>query len=184
MLSTIAASTQLRHYSSSNEPKQPTQLSHVDDAGKASMVDVSEKPTTHREATATAKVFMSQTAWNMARENLIKKGDVVSVAQLAGIMGAKRTSELIPLCHQLSLSKVHVKCNLESIQNNYFISVLCTARCVAQTGVEMEALTGATVAALTIYDMCKAVDKSMRIGEIQLIEKIGGKSGHFINNHG
>lgn len=154
-----------------------SKLSHVDNSGKATMVDVSAKETTSRVAIAQGKIFVGKEAFEQIQENKIKKGDVLSIAQISGIMGAKKTSELIPLCHNLFLSKVDVSCELDEKESS--VLVKATAKTEGKTGVEMEALTAVSVACLTIYDMCKAVNKEMVISEIQLLEKSGGKSGHF-----
>jgi len=142
-------------------------LTHTDTEGKANMVDVGGKPVQKRTATATGKIHLQKETLELIQENLIKKGEVISVAEIAGIMAAKATSSLIPLCHPLSLTKIDVKARPEEggIRINTKVS------CNGQTGVEMEALTACSVALLTIYDMCKAVDHNMVIGEIRLIEK-------------
>jgi cyclic pyranopterin phosphate synthase len=142
-------------------------LTHTDDQGRASMVDVSAKPILAREAVARAFIELQVATLELVRENGLKKGDVFAVARIAGIQAAKQTQMLIPLCHQIALSKVAV--DFEMNPNGIFITT--TARTLAQTGVEMEALTAASVAALTIYDMCKAVDKTMRITEVSLLSK-------------
>ena len=142
-------------------------LSHIDETGRANMVDVGHKPIQQRVAKAEGKIFVNPETLNLVNSNMIKKGDVLSVAEIAGIQGAKNTSSLIPLCHPLLLSKVEVKATVE--KNS--VAVEATVKTTGQTGVEMEALTGVSVALLTIYDMCKAVDKEMKIGEITLIEK-------------
>lgn len=152
-------------------------LTHVDDAGKANMVDVGAKDKTLRVAKAVATVDVGEEVYQHIENNSVIKGDVLSVAQLAGVMAAKKTSDMIPLCHTLALTQVHVNC---SLQDGYKVHVECTAKCISRTGVEMEALMGASVAALTVYDMCKAVNKSIVINDIRLMEKIGGKSGHFL----
>jgi cyclic pyranopterin phosphate synthase len=141
------------------------------------MVDVGAKEETERVATAAARVLMQPETLALIEERRVKKGDVLSVAQLAGIMGAKRTPELIPLCHPLSLSSVKVE--LACCPEPPSIEISATCRLRGRTGVEMEALTAASVAALTVYDMCKAVDRSMRITDIRLLHKAGGKSGTF-----
>jgi cyclic pyranopterin monophosphate synthase len=151
------------------------QLTHVDAGGRVTMVDVGEKPVTAREAVARGEIAMSAEALRLIRRGEVKKGDPLQAARLAGIMAAKRTSELIPLCHPLPISSVGVE--LTATRNGYTIEA--RVRTTAQTGVEMEALTAVAVAALTIYDMVKAVDKEMVIGEICLIEKRGGKSGEY-----
>ena len=142
-------------------------LSHIDEKGRANMVDVGHKPVQMRIARAEGRIFINAENLELIKSNMIKKGDVLSVAEIAGIQGAKNTSSLIPLCHPLLLTKVDVKASL----GEDCVLVESTVKTTGQTGVEMEALTGVSVALLTIYDMCKAVDKSMRIGEITLIEK-------------
>ena len=150
---------------------------HFDEKGNAVMVDVSEKEATQREATATGRIHMSQKCYDAVRSGTAGKGDVLGVAQVAGIMACKRCSELIPLCHTLNLNNCKVKLALHD--EDCAISATCTVRCAGKTGVEMEALTGTSVALLTVYDMCKAIDKRMEIGGIHLVEKTGGRSGHF-----
>jgi cyclic pyranopterin phosphate synthase len=142
-------------------------LSHTDDKGKARMVDVGAKPLQKRTAKARGQIILSAGTLQLIRENQIKKGDVLTVAEIAGIQAAKKTSELIPLCHPLQLTKVAV--NAEIVKDG--IVVTGEASCIGQTGVEMEALTAVHIALLTIYDMCKAVDKEMVIGDIRLLEK-------------
>lgn len=144
-----------------------TKLSHTDDAGRARMVDVSGKPDQLRIARAEGKISLQQETLRLIRDNLIKKGDVLSVAEIAGIQAAKRTPELIPLCHPLMISQITVKADLVADG----IAVRSEVRCTGQTGVEMEALTAVSVALLTVYDMCKAVDKTMVITDIHLTEK-------------
>lgn len=155
-----------------------SQLTHVNNQGEANMVDVSDKESSTRSATATAKILMKSTTLQKIKDNDFKKGDVLSVARIAGIMAAKQTHHLIPMCHSLNLSKVSV--DFEFIENG--IKIITFAKLNAQTGVEMEALTAANIAALTIYDMCKAVDRFMQITDVQLLEKQGGKSGHWTLN--
>jgi len=150
-------------------------LSHVDRQGKVRMVDVGEKAVTTREALARGSITMSATALELIRRGQVAKGDPLQTAKLAGIMAAKQTSSLIPLCHPLPLS--HVSVELTPTRRGYTIEG--RVRTTAQTGVEMEALTAVSVAALTIYDMVKAVDKEMVIGDICLVEKTGGRSGHY-----
>lgn len=142
-------------------------LSHVSADGKASMVDVSAKPVVARKAVASGFIELAPATLDLVRDNAIGKGDVLTVARIAGIAAAKRTSDLIPLCHPLPLSHISVECELAETG----VQIVATARTTAQTGVEMEALTAVSVAALTVYDMCKAVDKEMRIGEIKLDSK-------------
>ena len=153
-------------------------FTHIDENGNAVMVDVGDKAVTQRTAVARGSITMSPDCFAMVQEGRAKKGDVLAVAQVAGIMAAKRTSDLIPLCHTLLLTKTAVDFTLHP--DNFEIEVHCTVRCDGKTGVEMEALTGASMALLTIYDMCKAVDRAMCIHEIHLVEKMGGKSGHFV----
>jgi cyclic pyranopterin phosphate synthase len=154
-----------------------TDLTHFDQAGNAAMVDVSDKAVTARTATARAKVVMAATTLAMIQQGSAKKGDVLGVARLAGIMAAKRTSDLIPLCHPLPIASV--KIDLEADPEGPAVEIAATVRTTGQTGVEMEALTAASIAALTIYDMCKAVDRSMRIEDVRVTHKAGGKSGEF-----
>ena len=159
-----------------------TKLSHFDASGSAVMVDVSEKPITARQAVARGIITMNAAAFAAVRDGTAQKGDVLGVARIAGIMAAKRTSELIPLCHPLPLSKLTVDFHL--LPEQQAVEAVCTARTIGVTGVEMEALTGVSAALLTIYDMCKAVDKGMELGEIHLVEKTGGKSGHYVRAEG
>ncbi|CAB5494927.1 Cyclic pyranopterin monophosphate synthase accessory protein [uncultured Gammaproteobacteria bacterium] len=153
-------------------------LTHVNNKGEANMVDVSDKDNTTRIAKASAKVLMKSETLQKIKDNDFKKGDVLSVARIAGIMAAKQTHHLIPMCHSLNLSKISV--DFEFIENGVQITTL--AKLNAQTGVEMEALTAASVAALTIYDMCKALERFIKITDIQLLEKEGGKSGHWTSD--
>ena len=150
-------------------------LTHADEEGRARMVDVGDKPTTERIAVASAFVRMSAATLEAIREHRTPKGDPLEVARLAGIMAAKRTSELIPLCHPLSLDHSDVQIELKPDG----IAIVATARTEGKTGVEMEALTAVSVAALTVYDMCKAIDKGMVITDIRLESKTGGRSGDF-----
>ena len=151
------------------------EFTHFNQNGDAIMVDVSEKKETVREATAYGKIVMSKECFNKVKNGEMGKGDVLSVARIAGIMGAKKTSELIPLCHILNLTKVEIDFAL--LEEESAIEVTCIVKVVGKTGVEMEALTGVNIALLTIYDMCKAVDKGMKIDNIHLLKKTGGKSG-------
>jgi len=153
------------------------EFTHFDPGGKAWMVDVGGKHDTKREAAAAGKIRMSRECYEMAAAGSLEKGDVLGTARIAGIMGAKKTAELIPLCHILNLTKVSVE--FEMLPEECAVRAVCTAGTVGKTGVEMEALTGVSCALLTIYDMCKAVDKTMEIGEIRLLRKSGGKSGDF-----
>jgi len=152
-------------------------LTHLDEKGRAKMVDVSEKQITRREAVARGSVYMKPDTIKLIKDRKIPKGDVFSVAKIAGIAAAKKTSELIPLCHPLSIASVDIDFDLNGKKNK--VEIEARVKVVGQTGVEMEALTAVSVAALTIYDMCKAVDKEMVISDIMLMEKKGGRSGHF-----
>jgi cyclic pyranopterin monophosphate synthase len=152
-------------------------LTHLDEHGQARMVDVGEKADTVREAVARGEVVMQPETAALIRSGQAAKGDVLAAARLAGIMGAKRTSDLIPLCHPVPLSGADVQFNWNEAENRLLIQA--SARTVGKTGVEMEALTAVSVAALTIYDMCKAVDRGMRIEAIRLVRKTGGKSGTY-----
>ena len=155
-------------------------LSHLDEQGRARMVDVSGKGATVREAVAEATVVMQTATWELAAAGETAKGDVLGAARLAGIMAAKRTPELIPLCHPLLLSQVEVAFEARGAgRSRTALRIRATVRCAGQTGVEMEALTAAAVAALTVYDMCKAADRWMTIRELRLLEKRGGKSGEL-----
>jgi len=153
-------------------------LSHLDESGAARMVDVGAKADTERIAVAGGEVVMQPETLCLIRDGAIKKGDVLTVARIAGIMAAKRASELIPLCHPLALTHIDVTLTLDESANRVIIQA--TARTIGKTGVEMEALTAATVAALTVYDMAKAVDRGMRINNVRLLEKHGGKSGDYV----
>ncbi len=151
------------------------EFSHIDNNGNAFMVDVGDKDITSRVAIAEGSIFMSKECFDMVIEKKHKKGDVLSVAQVAGIMGAKRTSDLIPMCHNIALN--NAKVTFEVLDNGF--KAIANVKCDGKTGVEMEALTAVSVALLTIYDMCKAVDKRMVMKDIHLVEKHGGKSGDF-----
>jgi len=142
-------------------------LSHVDEKGKANMVDVGSKPDQNRIAKATGHITLNKETIQLIKDNSMKKGDVLTIAEIAGIQGGKRTSELIPLCHPLQITKLDVKATLDKTG----VRINSEARCVGKTGIEMEALTAISVGLLTVYDMCKAVDKSMLIDEIKLVEK-------------
>ena len=154
-----------------------SRLTHLDDQGNAHMVDVSAKNVTSRTATAKARVLMQPETLALILEGKAKKGDVIATARIAGIMAAKKTHELIPLCHPLMISKVSVE--FEPDQASSLIEVTAMVKVEGKTGVEMEALTACSVACLTLYDMCKAVDRGMRITDMRLVEKSGGKSGSF-----
>lgn len=153
------------------------QLTHLDEAGQARMVDVGQKPDTERVAVARGAVLMQPETLRLIIEGNMKKGDVLTVAQLAGVMAAKRTSDLIPLCHPLLLSHIDVTCTPNTAENR--VDIEATVRLRGKTGVEMEALTAVTVAGLTIYDMAKAVDRSMQISDVRVVHKSGGRSGAF-----
>jgi len=153
------------------------ELTHLDAQGQAHMVDVGAKAETEREAIAAGRVLMQPETLRLLREGNLPKGDVLGTARVAGIMAAKRTAELIPLCHQLQLTKVSVE--FEFNEADAAVEITATVRCKGQTGVEMEALTAVGVAALTIYDMAKAVERGMVIGDIRLLEKRGGKTGEW-----
>ncbi|AHV35734.1 cyclic pyranopterin monophosphate synthase MoaC [Aeromonas dhakensis] len=165
------------------ESKQPQPgLTHLNQSGEAHMVDVTDKQVTEREARAEAFVAMAPDTLALILSGQHHKGDVFATARIAGIMAAKKTSDLIPLCHPLALTRVEVEIEPQAAQNRVHIRTLC--KLSGKTGVEMEALTAASVAALTIYDMCKAVQKDMVIEQVRLVEKKGGKSGHFQLNAG
>jgi len=155
-------------------------FSHFDSEGKAIMVDITKKDNTERIATASSSILMNQNTLNMIKEGTSKKGDVLGIARIAGIMAAKKTSDLIPLCHPVSLSSVSIKFEIQ--ENINTVKITCDCKLNGKTGLEMEALTAVSVAALTIYDMCKAVDKEMIINKTQLLFKSGGKSGTFKRN--
>lgn len=159
-------------------PSETSQLTHLDESGRSRMVDVGEKPDTERLAVAKGMVVMQPSTLQAIREGGIEKGDVLSVAQVAGILGAKKTHELIPMCHPLLLTHIDLTFDLKPDQNA--IEIIATVRTTGKTGVEMEALTAVNVAALTIYDMAKAIDRGMRIQDVRLIRKTGGKSGDII----
>jgi cyclic pyranopterin phosphate synthase len=152
-----------------------SELTHFDASGNAVMVDVTDKDVTERRAVAEGRVLMAHATIERIAQHGFKKGDVLAVAQLAGIMGAKRTADLIPLCHPLPLTSVKVELRLDEAASAVLITAVC--KVTGRTGVEMEALTAVSVAALTVYDMCKAIDRGMRIDHIRLLEKEGGRSG-------
>ena len=164
----------------------PSPLTHFDAHGQAHMVDVGAKPATHRVAVASGRIEMLPATLALIESGSAKKGDVLGIARIAGIMAAKKTSDLIPLCHPLALSRVAIDFEAVRADAAGADAVICTAtvETTGPTGVEMEALTGVSTALLTIYDMCKAVDKGMELGEIHLVEKTGGKSGHYIRAEG
>lgn len=151
-------------------------LTHMNEQGRARMVDVSEKPRTSRVARAAARVLMSEETLSLVRQGGIAKGDVLAVAQVAGIMAAKRTAELVPMCHPIQITGADI--TFSYLTDG--ISIEATCRCTGETGVEMEAMTAVSVAALTVYDMCKAQQRDMTITDVRLLEKDGGKSGHFV----
>jgi cyclic pyranopterin phosphate synthase len=155
-----------------------SKLTHFNEDGRAQMVDVSDKDVTLRTATAGATVYVNAETFLLIMEGRIKKGDVLAVAQVAGIMAAKRNSELIPMCHPVAITGADIEFQTDAPAHT--IKITATVRCKGETGVEMEALTAASVAALTIYDMCKAVQRDIKIGEIRLLKKSGGKSGDFV----
>ena len=161
------------------EPSSTPHLTHLDAQGRARMVDVGHKPPTERVAVAKGEVHMKPETLALIRAGALKKGDLIAVAEVAGVMAAKRTSDLIPLCHPLPLTQVTVDIALRDDLPG--VEITATARTVAQTGVEMEALTAVSVAALTVYDMAKAAEKTMRITNIRLVRKTGGQSGEVIN---
>ena len=157
--------------------KKENKFTHFDSEGKAIMVDISNKESTERLATASSSISMHAKTFTMIKEGTSKKGDVLGIARIAGIMAAKKTSDLIPLCHPVSLSSVSI--NFKMMQKINTIHITCDCKLNGKTGLEMEALTAVSVAALTIYDMCKAVDRGMNIGDTQLLFKSGGKSGTY-----
>ena len=153
-------------------------LNHFDQKGNAVMVDVSGKIPTSRTAVAKGKICVCQAVMDAVKQGTVKKGDVLGVARIAGIMGVKKTSDLIPLCHPLMINKVNIDFEIDKV--NCLIYAYCTVKCNGKTGVEMEALTGVNICLLTIYDMCKAVSKDMEIKNVHLVSKSGGKSGDFV----
>lgn len=163
-------------------PSPAKPLTHFDDQGQAHMVDVGAKPATHRVAVATGRIEMQAATLALIESGSAKKGDVLGIARVAGIMAAKKTSELIPLCHPLALSRVAIDFSQEAATASAAAAVVCTARAetIGPTGVEMEALTAVQVALLTIYDMCKAADRGMVMTGVRLVQKHGGKSGSYV----
>lgn len=155
-----------------------TDFTHLDEKGHVRMVDVSDKPDTLRSAVARGKIFMSPETFEKIRDRTVKKGNVLETARIAGVMAAKKTADLIPMCHPLNIT--HASVDFFPEESLHAFRVEAVVRLTGQTGVEMEALTAVSVAALTIYDMCKSYDRGMTISDIQLVEKSGGKSGHFI----
>lgn len=156
------------------------ELTHINEQGRAKMVDVSNKEETLREAVAYGNIYMKRETLNRIKEGAIKKGDVLSVAQIAGIMGSKKTPDIIPMCHPIMISGCDIKFNLNF--NETRVEITATVKNTGQTGVEMEALMAVTVTGLTIYDMCKAIDREMIVSDIMLLKKSGGKSGEFVRN--
>ena len=154
-------------------------FSHWNEAGRPKMVDISEKEITTRTAIARSTITLSNEVYQAIQQGGIKKGDPTQVAQIAGIMGAKKTADIIPMCHPIMLQGTDLQFDYEKIDNGYALHIQATVKCNGKTGVEMEALTAVSIAALTFYDMCKAVDKTMVIKETYLVEKTGGKSGSF-----
>lgn len=163
--------------STEKRKRKTMELTHFDENGKARMVDVTDKQDTVREATAAGKITVSRTVYDAIEAGKVGKGDVLSVATTAGIMGAKRTADLIPMCHILPITNCRIRFQMEP--EECAVYCYCTVKVTGKTGVEMEALTGVQTALLTIYDMCKAIDKHMVMSEIHLVEKTGGKSGVF-----
>ena len=153
-------------------------LTHFNDEGRAKMADVSQKPETLREAEAEATVFLNSETYALVKEGRMKKGDVLAVSQVAGIMAAKKNAELIPMCHPINITGADIVFRLDGEKST--VTIISTVRCKGETGVEMEALAAASIAALTIYDMCKAVQKDIEIGNIRLLKKSGGKSGDYL----
>jgi len=173
----------LNQKNTSPGPEKKQTFTHFDDVGRARMVDVSDKLATYREATASCRVQMDRMTRQQIEAKAMKKGDVLGIAEIAGVMGAKRTADLIPLCHPLPISKVAIALDwshdvLENEQTQILV-VEATVATTHQTGVEMEALTACTTAALTVYDMCKAIDRAMRITDVHLVYKSGGRSGEY-----
>ena len=157
-------------------------FTHFDEKGNAVMVDVHEKADTYRVAVAQGTITVNEEVFQAITNHTAKKGDVLGIARIAGIMGAKKNAELIPLCHIIALTDCEIEFVLD--EKTRQVMVTCRTFCVGKTGVEMEAMTGVSVALLTIYDMCKAMDRGMVISEIHLVEKMGGKSGHYRNENG
>lgn len=156
-------------------------LTHLDESGRPKMVYVGDKKDTDREAIASGKIFLSKETYDRLKKGDLKKGDVLSTAQIAGIMGAKKTSEIIPMCHNIFITGVEIEFELKDDESS--ITIISKAKTTGKTGIEMEALTAVSVAALTIYDMCKAIDKNMVIQDIKLMKKTGGKSGTYIRDN-
>ena len=157
-----------------------SELTHFNQEGRAKMVDVGDKPQTLRTAIAHSSIQVNEEIYNKITSNEMKKGDVLAVAQVAGIMACKKTSDIIPMCHPIPLTGVDISFEWEVTEDKFIIHIDATAKTIGNTGVEMEALTAASVTALTIYDMCKAIDKGMIIGQTYLLSKTGGKNGDFL----
>ena len=157
-----------------------SELTHFNQEGRAKMVDVGDKPQTLRTAIAHSSIQVNEEIYKKITSNEMKKGDVLAVAQVAGIMACKKTSDIIPMCHPIPLTGVDISFEWEVTENKFIIHIDATAKTIGNTGVEMEALTAASVTALTIYDMCKAIDKGMIIGQTYLLSKTGGKNGDFL----
>lgn len=155
------------------------EFTHFNEEGRAKMVDVSDKPESFRTATALSRIIVNQEIYEKITNQQMKKGDVLAVAQIAGVMAAKKTSDIIPMCHPLALTGIDIRFSWENNQDDYILHIKAFVKTKGSTGVEMEALTAASVCALTVYDMCKAVDKGMIIGQTYLVEKTGGKNGDF-----
>ena len=168
--------------STSNQPLAQTEFSHLNSVGEANMVDVTEKADTARSATAEALVIFSPQVLEKVLQQGISKGDLFATARIAGIQGAKKCADLIPLCHPLPLSKVSIDIDSFKTPHKAGLKIVATCKTTGKTGVEMEALTAATIASLTVYDMCKALDKGIVIERVQLLEKQGGKSGTWLRN--
>ena len=155
------------------------EFTHFNEEGRAKMVDVSDKPESFRTAIALSSIIVNQEIYEKITNQQMKKGDVLAVAQVAGVMAAKKTSDIIPMCHPLALTGIDIRFSWENNQDDYILHIKAFVKTKGSTGVEMEALTAASVCALTVYDMCKAVDKGMIIGQTYLVEKTGGKNGDF-----
>lgn len=156
-----------------------TEFTHFNEEGRAKMVDVSDKPETVRTAIAHSSIILNKEIYEKITESKIKKGDVLAVAQVAGIMACKKTSEIIPMCHPIPLTGINISFSWEQDGENFILDITASVKTKGNTGVEMEALTAASATALTVYDMCKAIDKGMVIGKTYLVEKTGGKNGDF-----
>ncbi len=155
------------------------EFTHFNEEGRAKMVDVSDKPESFRTATALSSIIVNQEIYEKITNQQMKKGDVLAVAQIAGVMAAKKTSDIIPMCHPLALTGIDIRFSWENNQDDSILHIKAFVKTKGSTGVEMEALTAASVCALTVYDMCKAIDKGMIIGQTYLVEKTGGKNGDF-----